>query len=241
MTTPVMPQTREKPQQKPQQIPLDLPHREAYGREDFLISPSNEEAVKWIDLWPEWTAPVLILYGAEASGKTHLSYVWQEKSEALRLPIKDLPDVDLARIFARNHALIIEDVDRAIGDSELEIALFHLYNMAKENKKTVLLTAPVVQSQWDFVLPDLRSRLCAAPSVSIHAPDDDLVKLVLVKLFYDRQLEVSSEVVDYILPRIERSFSFVRQLVEKTDKIALAEKKGVTIPVIKKAFEEIDG
>ena len=35
------------------QIPFDLGHRTAMGREDFLIAPNNQDAVAWIDLWPE--------------------------------------------------------------------------------------------------------------------------------------------------------------------------------------------
>ncbi|MED5423417.1 MAG: DNA replication protein, partial [Pseudomonadota bacterium] len=53
------------------QIPLDLKHRTAYGREDFLISPCNQDAAAWIDKWPDWPAPALMLYGPAASGKTH--------------------------------------------------------------------------------------------------------------------------------------------------------------------------
>jgi DnaA regulatory inactivator Hda len=221
------------------QYALDFPHRTAYGREDFLISPCNEAAVKWIDLWPDWPAPALVLYGEAASGKTHLSYVWQERVEALRLPVQDLIGADFSRIFTKAKALIIEDVDRAIGDIDIEKALFHLYNIAKEDQGHILLTAHSVPSSWGFQLPDLRSRLLAAPSVSIHAPDDALLNAVLVKMFMDRQLEVSEEVLNYISTRIERSFSCVRQLVERADNIALSEKKGITIPVIKQALEQM--
>ena len=79
-------------------------------------------------------------------------------------------------------------------------------------------------------------RVC---SVSIHAPDDMLLNAVLVKMFMDRQLEVSEEVLNYISTRIERSFSYIRQLVERADKIALAEKKGITIPVIRRVLEQM--
>lgn len=221
------------------QIPMDFSHRVAYGREDFLIAPSNQEAVQWIDMWPKWPAPALIIYGDEASGKTHLSYVWQDRTGAQRIPANDLKDADFGRIFECDKCVIIEDVSGYIGDREFETALFHLYNMAKEEQAHILLTASSVQSGWDFVIPDLRSRLCAAPSVSIHEPDDVLLQSILVKLFSDRQLDVSIEVINYILPRTERSFRFIKRLVERADKIALSEKKAVTIPVIRKAFESL--
>ena len=39
------------------QLPLDLGHRPALGREDFLVAPSNQGAVAWIDRWPDWPGP----------------------------------------------------------------------------------------------------------------------------------------------------------------------------------------
>ena len=66
-----------------QQIPLNLGHRTALGRDDFLVAPNNHDAVAWIDLWPEWPAPCFILYGPVASGKTHLGAVWAERSTAI--------------------------------------------------------------------------------------------------------------------------------------------------------------
>jgi chromosomal replication initiation ATPase DnaA len=54
------------------QLAFDLPHRAALGAEDFLVSDCNVPAVKLIDAWPDWQAPVQLLTGPPASGKTHL-------------------------------------------------------------------------------------------------------------------------------------------------------------------------
>ena len=187
---------------KTQQFALDLPLRAAYGREDFLIAPSNEQAVAWIDAWPQWPAPAMILYGEPASGKTHLSYVWQERSDAVRIPSGDLADGDFSSLIARNKAVIIEDIDQVIGERESETALFHLYNMAKEEQASLFLTALDAPMNWRFEVADLKSRLCSVPSVAIYSPDDQLLKAVLVKLFHDRQVVVGDDVIVYILARM---------------------------------------
>ncbi|MBM3560518.1 MAG: DNA replication protein, partial [Alphaproteobacteria bacterium] len=62
------------------QLALDLGHRAAFGREDFLVAACNAAAVHWIDLWPGWPAPGLALWGAPASGKSHLAAVWQARA-----------------------------------------------------------------------------------------------------------------------------------------------------------------
>ena len=74
----------------------------------------------------------------------------------------------------------------------------------------------------------------AAPSVGIDPPDDMLLSAMLMKMFHDRQLSIKAEVIAYIIPRIERSYSAVRELVEKADRAALSKKQDVTIPIVSK-------
>lgn len=221
-----------------QQLPLDLGNRTAMGRDDFLISPSNQEAVSWIDSWPDWPAPCLILYGSVASGKTHLSSVWSEKSHAACAPMRDLQNAsadDLANIA--DH-LILDGVDIWFGDREAETTLFHLYNIFKEQKRTMLLTTHVPPNRLDFAVKDLASRLRAAPAVAIHPPDDTLLSMIIVKLFHDRQVQIGQDVLNYILPRIERSFASALWLVQQADRKALSEKRPVSIPLIREILLE---
>lgn len=218
---------------QPQQIPLDLGHRAAMGRDDFLIAPSNEDAVAWIDLWPEWPAPALVLYGPVASGKSHLAAVWKERSGASAINPAELNDQSIRGLAATAKHIIIEDADDLIGQVEGEKGLFHLYNLLKEEKRTMLLTLQQPPIRRAFAVPDLASRLRAAPTVSIREPDDMLLSAILVKLFNDRQVRVGEDVVRYILPRIERSFEAVRGLVEAADRKALIEKRAISVPLLR--------
>ena len=77
-------------------------------------------------------------------------------------------------------------------------------------------------------LPDLASRLRAIPTVALSAPDDALLRAVLVKLFADRQLGVDMSLVSYLATRIERSFAAARAAVEALDREALRMKRPVT-------------
>ena len=187
------------------QYPLDLGHRTAMGRQDFLVTEANRDAVRWLDLWPDWPAPALILYGPPACGKTHLAAVWAAQSGAARLTPAHVP----ADLPESGH-LILDEADALIGARESEEALFHLYNRFKEEGRSLLLLLNDPPIRRDFVLPDLASRLRAAPCVSVLEPDDTLLAAVMVKLFADRQLKVGEEVIAYILPRLERSFAAVR-------------------------------
>lgn len=215
------------------QIPFDLGHRTAMGREDFLIAPSNQDAVAWIDLWPEWSTPVLMIYGPVASGKSHLAAVWREKSDAAYINPADLNDDNVRALADRACHLILEDADGLIGKVEGEKGLFHLYNVMKEEGRSFLLTLQEPPVRRSFAIPDLASRLRAAPAVAIREPDDILLRAVLVKLFNDRQLRVGEDVIKYILSHMERSFEEARRIVETADRKAMAEKRGVSVLLLK--------
>lgn len=219
--------------QPPEQIPLDLGHRTAMGRDDFLIAPNNQDAVAWIDLWPEWPAPALVLYGPVASGKSHLAAVWQRQSNAAYINGHDLNDSSVRGLVGHGGHVIIEDADDMIGDVEQEKGLFHLYNLFKEERRSFLLTLQEPPVRRSFIVPDLASRLRAAPTVAIREPDDVILGAVLVKLFNDRQLRVGEDVIKYILPRMERSFEAARDVVRHADEKALIEKRAVSVPLIR--------
>jgi chromosomal replication initiation ATPase DnaA len=215
------------------QIPFDLGHRAALAREDFLIAPSNEDAVAWIDLWPDWPAPALVLYGPAASGKSHLAAVWGVKSGAACVRPQSLSDVTVRDVAGASRHLILEDADTLIGDAEGEKGLFHLYNMFKEEGRTMLVTLTEPPVRRAFAVPDLASRLRAAPCVAIREPDDVLLGAILVKLFNDRQLRVSQDVIAYILSHMERSFAEARRIVAAADTKAMAEKRAISIPLVR--------
>lgn len=213
------------------QLALDLPHRPALGRQDFLVAPCNEEAVGWIDLWPDWPGPALVLCGPPASGKSHLAAVWRARAGAVVPDPAALPDA--AAIEAAPHVLL-EGADR-IADEE---ALLHLYNRIAERAGSLLLTADAPPSRWPTRLADLASRLRAAPVAGIGRPDDALLGALLVKMFADRQLAPGPELVAFLLPRMERSFAAARALVERLDEAALAQRRTITVPLARAVLQE---
>jgi chromosomal replication initiation ATPase DnaA len=224
---------------KAQQIPLNLSGRTALAREDFLIGPSNRDAVNWIDRWPEWPAPVLIISGPAASGKSHLAAVWQKKVKAETIKPEMLISYSAEQIAAAGHSLVFDGLDLWIGTEEAEATLFHLYNIFKEEGRSFLVTSRMTPTQSDFAIPDLASRLRAAPLATIKSPDDILLGSVLIKLFSDRQLPLSNDVVKYILPRMERSFVAARDIVDIADRKALSQKRSISVPLMRDVLLEM--
>lgn len=224
---------------KPQQIPLDLGARSAHGLEDFLIGPENRDAVGWIDRWPDWPAPVLIINGPAACGKTHLAAVWRDKTHAVNIIPDMLLKASAEQIAAKGECLVLDGVDPWLGEREAEETLFHLYNILKEEQRSLMMTMRMAPAHIDFAIPDLASRLRAAPVTMVQPPDDTLLASILIKLFSDRQLVVNNDVIKYILPRMERSFAAARDLVEKADIKALSNKQKITTRLMRDVLTEM--
>ena len=224
---------------KTKQLPLDLGFRSTMGRTDFLIGDSNMDAVGWIDRWPQWGAPMLCIQGPPASGKSHLCSVWQRQSKAAFINPENLVKLSAQEIFESGTAIAIDGLDPWLGEREAETTLFHLYNMLREEQRTMLITMRMAPSSSDFAIPDLASRFRAAPVVTIQSPDDALLSALLVKQFADRQLKIPAEVLTYIVPRMDRSFAAARELVLLADRMALAEKGKITIPLMRRVLNEL--
>jgi len=209
------------------QLILDLPHEPRYSRDDFLAAPSNVEALRAIDAWPDWPGRMLLLVGPAGSGKSHLGAIWAERAGAAKIRGEALGEADLPQLAAAK-ALLIDDADR-LGAAEA--ALFHLVNLTRESGASLLLTANAAPDLWGLEKADLLSRLRLAPLAALGEPDEALARAVLVKLFDDRQLGVEPAEIDYIAIRIERSLAAARAIVAALDREALARGRAVTRPM----------
>ena len=210
------------------QSTFDWGVRPALGREDFLVAPCNEAAVAWLDRWPDWPGPALVIHGPPGSGKSHLAEVWRRRSGA------EATDAGtLAQAEAGGGHLAARLVIDGLGERIDERALLHAYNSVAERDGHLLLTALSPPAQWPITLPDLVSRLRVAPAVAIGLPDDAMLAALMLKLFADRQIAVAPEVPAYVVPRIERTFEAVASLVERLDRAALARGRPVTVPLVR--------
>lgn len=214
------------------QLVLDLPHRTAVGRDDFFVTSCNQEALAFIDRWPNWPSPLAVLCGPPGCGKSHLAAVWQEQAGATMLNQHDFRAA-ISEVSPTKCCFVV-DMAAGIADEE---AFFHLFNRVAEHSGGILVTAPSPPARWKFNLADLESRLRAAPVLNIGQADDTLLEAVMVKLFADRQLRVEPDVIGFLLRRMDRSLGAARDLVAELDKAALAEHRTVSVPFARSILE----
>ena len=190
-------------------LPLDWPV--ADDDEDFLVSDSNRAAFDHFKRWSLWPVMATLLTGPRKSGRSLLGRIIVRKTGG--------------RLFDN-----AEDHD--------EEAIFHAWNEAQEKRRPLLLIADSPPPAWEVKLPDLRSRLAATPHVRIEDPDDALFRDLIVKLLADRGVLVPPEVPDYLVPRVERTYVTIQQIVELVDRTTLSHHRRVTTPMVKRALTE---
>jgi chromosomal replication initiation ATPase DnaA len=206
------------------QLVLSLPHAESFAREDFIAGPPNTAALALIDRWPDWPNHMVALVGPEGSGKSHLASIWAERSGARILSSRIIEKTDFVGALSTG-ALVVEDLAPSPVD---EVALFHLLNLAREQGVHILITARTLPSAWNVSLRDLMSRLRALPVVAVASPDDELLQALMMKLAADRQIDVDAALRNYLVHRIERSFTAAKSAIAQLDREALRQKRPIS-------------
>ncbi|MES2290550.1 MAG: chromosomal replication initiator DnaA [Pseudomonadota bacterium] len=183
-------------------LPLDWPADEA--EDSFIVTPSNEHAVRHIERPGTWPVAATLLVGPRKSGRSLLG-----------------------RMFAqRSGGRIIDDADRRD-----ERMLFNAWNEAQGTRTPLLMVADAPPPVWQITLPDLASRMSATSVVEIGAPDEELIGALLERLLARRGLPLAPEVIAYLVPRAPRSHANVIALADALDAASLARKRGVTVPL----------
>lgn len=202
------------------QLVFDLPGAPIRrARADFFPSAANQPALTAIDAWQGWPGGKMLLLGPEGAGKTHLACIWADMAGARMIAATALPGADLPTLASA--PIAVEDADHIAGNPAAEAALFHLHNLALPHQH-LLITAATPPRDWGIALPDLQSRLQAAAVTHLAPPDDALLSAVLIKLFADRQINVTPPLIRYLVNRMDRSIACAQDLVERLDKAALA-------------------
>ena len=193
------------------QIALPLNWPVADGEEDFLISEANRAAFEHLKRWSVWPVMASLLTGPRKSGRSLLGRIFVRKTGG--------------RLFDN-------------GEEHDEESIFHAWNEAQALRKPLLIVADAAPPLWQVALPDLRSRLAATPHIEIADPDDALIGNLIVKLLGDRGIAAPAELPDYLVPRIERSYVAIQQVVETLDKALLSHHRRISVAMVRRVLTE---
>ena len=216
------------------QLILRFPSHQAYKREDFYVSPSNQEAYDFINSWPRWIKKIVNIFGPSGSGKSHLASILKNKTSCLQINSNELNEKIFIR-YKTKETLIIENLDKKISEK----LLFSLWNVALQDNKYLMTTSKKPISSYKFKLKDLESRVKSSLIIGINLPNDDLISVILAKNFSDKQIKVEKKHIDYIIKRIDRSYEKISQFILTLDKYSLKKGSPFSLKLIKEVLKMI--
>ncbi len=203
---------------------------------DNYFSGQNEQVVHNLQMQEE---PYVFLFGADGTGKSHLLQAACHETGKKGLPVVYLPLAEEGLMPAmldglENMSLIaLDDVQEIIGNEDWEYALFNLYNRVREKGVSMLVSSTEPLASLNIKLADLKSRLSWGPIFQLSSLSDKEKQRALQQRAKNRGLDLTDDVVTYLLKRSSRDMNSLFALFEKLDKASMVEKRKLTIPFIK--------
>ena len=203
----------------------------------LIIGPENELAINWLSNWPNWPTPsrFLNIFGPAACGKSRLGKIHRERTGAhiLTSLVSWVPHEITGSHF------ILDDISSFENWSEE--ALFFLYQDVTGNSGTILFLSeePLYSMEWK--LDDLRSRFRSVNAQEIQPLSEISLRPLLEYHFTQRQCVVSQTVLNFLLPRVRREYSYIEKLVYYIDMLSLNNKQPVSVSLVKQVLSEMSG
>ncbi len=210
------------------QLLLDLNHKKSFNDHDYYVSESNYYAYNIIDKWPKWEKKILNIFGEKFCGKTHLANIFKSKSNSLIIKANEINE-DFFGNLKIFESIVIDDFEKGYD----ERLIYSIFNLVDQDNKYMLINSLIPINEIKFELPDLASRTKNCISAKIESPDDNLIFAIILKNFSDRQIKVEKKIIDFIINRIDRSYSKIYEFIYKIDELTLKKKKPVSFKTIK--------
>ncbi|HJT40214.1 MAG TPA: chromosomal replication initiator DnaA [Sphingobium sp.] len=189
-------------------LPFDWPGQGT--GEEFLVSEANRIAVRHLEGWRDWPLATSVLTGPPLSGRSTLG----------------------RRFAAMSGGSVIDD-----AQGQDEQLLFNAWNDAQTSRRPLLLIGRSAPAQWTVALPDLRSRLAAAPHVAIAEPDEPLARALMERAFGRLGANFSPDLPDWLVRRIERSYAAIAQVTALLNDAALSSGRKISLAMAKEALQ----
>ena len=212
---------------------LDFDYEQNFKDDDFYVSKSNFYAFELINNWPKWEKNFLNISGEKFSGKTHLTNIFLKKFNGIRIESSLLNNDNLKTIKPYQN-IILENLNLDVNEK----LIYTLFNIIDLDNKFLIITSSEPIAEIDFKLNDLKSRTKNCLLAKIENPDDELMFALILKNLSDRQITLDKKLIDFIIKRIERSYSKIFEFIYKIDKISLKKKKSIDFKIINEALEE---
>ena len=216
------------------QLTFKFPFKAKYYEQDFYVSSNNFSAYRLIESWPNWPEKWVNIFGPKGCGKTHLINVLGNKMKGIIIKSSEI-DEKILNSYKLKECLIIDNFENNID----ERLFYSIINMAVQDNKFLIVSSIKSIKKFQIKLKDLSSRFTSFIDIGIDLPADDLLRVILAKNFSDKQVEISTKNIEYILKNIDRSYEKVNLFTSTLDSLSLTKGQPINLKLIKNVLEEI--
>ena len=210
------------------QLLLDFNHKKNFNDHDYYVSKSNYFAFNIIDKWPKWEKKIINICGEKFSGKTHLANIFKSKSKALLINHNNINE-EVFKKIKLYESIIIDEFNESLDEK----LIYSIFNLIDQDNKYMVINSKIPISEIKFNLPDMVSRSKNCLVAKIEKPDDDLIFAIIIKNFSDRQIKLEKKIIEFIINRIDRSYSKIYEFIYKIDELSLKKKKPINLKTIR--------
>jgi DnaA family protein len=231
-----------------QQIPLPIQLRASSVFASYCAG-TNQEALNTLqNLFLTDPSPVVFLYGASGTGKTHLLQATcvrasETQQQVSYLPLRELHHYgpELLQGAERMDLVCLDDVDEVLHQPGWARALFNLHRDLEEFGGKLLIAAEGTPAALTIALPDLASRLLAGTLLRLQ-PLDDRAQIEAMQLHASqRGLILPDDVVTYLLRRLSRDMHTLCGFLDELDLASLTAQRRLTVPFVKQVLARQGG
>ena len=215
------------------QLIIKLDYENNFKDNDFYVSKSNKHIFDLLLNWPKWDKNFLNISGERSSGKTHLVKIFLKKFQGIILNADTLSNSDIKNIKIYQN-IILDDISKKINEE----LFYSLINIIEQDNKYLIVTSRLPIVNLNFSLKDLNSRAKSFLLYNVEKPDDDMMFAIILKNLSDKQISLDKKLIDFIIKRIDRSYSKIFEFIYKIDELSLKKKKSIDLKIIKEVLED---
>ncbi|MCE7526660.1 DnaA regulatory inactivator Hda [Polynucleobacter sp. IMCC 30228] len=204
------------------------------------INPADTSLHALNDRWLYW-------WGALGSGRTHLLSALNNAADLLNLRHFSLQanepvswvnlEEKLPHLLSQEQAIIItvDDVDQL--DERLSAALFRILNLVHGSRNLYIFMAGNSAPAGLQLREDLRTRLAWGLVFQVQPLSDEEKMQALQQAAAERGLNLSPEVIPWLLQRFYRDMPNLMALLDALDAYSLEMKRAVTLPLVRELLQ----
>ena len=203
-----------------------------FFEENLIRDISNSSVLDFLDKFPNWETKLINIVGEKKSGKSFILQLFRKKNQFNYISNKEDFEKKYDDLFLADK-LILD------GFQINEDKFFSLINHFILHKKYLIISSREPLTTLEIKLLDLKSRLKEFLLIEIQNPSDNLIYSLILKYFSDNQIVIKKDLVEYIVKKVDRSYSRIEKFLLKLNDQSIIKKKKIDYKLINEVLNEM--